>query len=220
MCTPCCLHCLFSPPRLPCLVQRRRKERANKGRWTKEEHAKFLQGYNRYGKDWNFIHEFFVTTRTQTQIRTHAQKYLTKAERGAAFPQEVRRSYKCNEGTQTYGLTISFTFQPSVQVRGVIFLSPCTAADFLSTVQMVQDVYHSSIFIDFATHAFMLSAMTKGHTGFVHLRTRRALNPSAPMLAVFEVNHQTTAASGCCTSGKERQLSNCGDYYWCSPFSG
>lgn len=86
----------FSPPRVPCLVPTpRRKKRANKGRWTKEEHANFVRGYNQYGKDWIFIHEFFVTTRTETQIRTHAQKYLKKVEGGAEFPQEVLvQSYK------------------------------------------------------------------------------------------------------------------------------
>lgn len=67
----------------------RRKARANKGRWTKEEHEEFVRGYNQYGKDWIFIQQFFVPTRTETQIRTHAQKYLKKTEEGVEFPREV-----------------------------------------------------------------------------------------------------------------------------------
>ncbi|CAM9917251.1 unnamed protein product, partial [Laminaria digitata] len=48
----------------------------NTGRWSEEEHKNFLRGYRKYGKDWVVIRELFVTTRTDTQIRTHAQKFL------------------------------------------------------------------------------------------------------------------------------------------------
>ncbi|CAM9456367.1 unnamed protein product, partial [Laminaria digitata] len=48
----------------------------NTGRWSEEEHKNFLRGYRKYGKDWVVIRELCVTTRTVTQIRSHAQKFL------------------------------------------------------------------------------------------------------------------------------------------------
>ncbi|OQR98394.1 hypothetical protein THRCLA_06726 [Thraustotheca clavata] len=47
------------------------------GRWTKKEHALFLEGLKLYGKSWKDI-SALVGTRTLVQIRTHAQKYLQK----------------------------------------------------------------------------------------------------------------------------------------------
>lgn len=68
-----------------------RKVRKLKGRWTSEEHDNFLRGLDEYGKDWIAIREFFVPTRTDTQIRTHAQKYFEKNDDGTSFPAEVIR---------------------------------------------------------------------------------------------------------------------------------
>ena len=47
------------------------------GRWTKEEHIKFLKGLIEYGCDWNMVHEI-VKTRSRAQARSHAQKYFVK----------------------------------------------------------------------------------------------------------------------------------------------
>lgn len=41
------------------------------------------------GRDWAAIAEHWVSTRSVTQVRTHAQKYYIKIDRGHAFPQEV-----------------------------------------------------------------------------------------------------------------------------------
>ena len=46
----------------------------NKGKWTQAEHETFLKGFEIYGNNWNMI-STMVTTRTSTQIKTHAQKY-------------------------------------------------------------------------------------------------------------------------------------------------
>lgn len=52
----------------------------NSGRWGKEEHVRFLQGCLQYGNNWKKV-ETYVKTRTSTQIRSHAQKYLKKLDK-------------------------------------------------------------------------------------------------------------------------------------------
>lgn len=55
----------------------------NTGRWTKREHAAFLQGIEKYGKEWKKV-AGLVRTRTVMQTRTHAQKYYEKLSQVAA----------------------------------------------------------------------------------------------------------------------------------------
>ncbi len=47
------------------------------GRWTQEEHSLFVEGLRLYGREWKKIGAM-ITTRTVTQIRTHAQKHFAK----------------------------------------------------------------------------------------------------------------------------------------------
>lgn len=47
------------------------------GRWTDEEHDKFLEGLRLFGKDWRRIEEF-IGSRSCAQIRSHAQKYFNR----------------------------------------------------------------------------------------------------------------------------------------------
>lgn len=47
----------------------------NTGRWTNEEHQKFLEAIELYGRDWKKVQNY-VGTRTSTQARSHAQKVL------------------------------------------------------------------------------------------------------------------------------------------------
>jgi SHAQKYF class myb-like DNA-binding protein len=53
------------------------EENSNQGRWTDEEHEKFLDALKIYGKNWNKVHRH-VGTRTSAQTRSHAQKYFNK----------------------------------------------------------------------------------------------------------------------------------------------
>ena len=56
---------------------------ASIGRWSKEEHYKFIEckyilpALKAYGKNWKKI-ETYVGTRSSTQIRSHAQKFFNK----------------------------------------------------------------------------------------------------------------------------------------------
>ena len=52
----------------------------SKGRWIKEEHIRFIKGCLLYGNDWKKV-EKYVKTRTSTQIRSHAQKFLIKLKK-------------------------------------------------------------------------------------------------------------------------------------------
>ncbi|KAL8167938.1 hypothetical protein V2J09_009437 [Rumex salicifolius] len=58
--------------------------------WTEEEHRQFLLGLQKYGKgDWRNISHYFVTTRTPTQVASHAQKFFLRQLSG---PKDKRRS--------------------------------------------------------------------------------------------------------------------------------
>lgn len=52
-------------------------EKKTEGRWTNEEHNKFLEGMEKFGKNWKKIQQY-IGTRSGTQIRSHAQKYFMK----------------------------------------------------------------------------------------------------------------------------------------------
>nr|DAD44456.1 TPA_asm: hypothetical protein HUJ06_002686 [Nelumbo nucifera] len=57
----------------------RTQERKKGVPWTEEEHRTFLAGLEKLGKgDWRGISRNFVTTRTPTQVASHAQKYFLR----------------------------------------------------------------------------------------------------------------------------------------------
>ena len=59
------------------------------GKWTKEEHQRFLEAIEKYGNYWKFV-EAYVGTRSCPQIRSHAQKYF-RGLRNAAY-RELKES--------------------------------------------------------------------------------------------------------------------------------
>ncbi|KAK7844858.1 transcription factor MYBS3 [Quercus suber] len=68
----------------------RPQERKKGVPWTEEEHRTFLIGLEKLGKgDWRGISRNYVTTRTPTQVASHAQKYFL---RQASLNKKKRRS--------------------------------------------------------------------------------------------------------------------------------
>lgn len=52
----------------------------NTGRWTRQEHFKFLEALKLFGKEWQKVQQH-VFSRTSTQARSHAQKFFGKLEK-------------------------------------------------------------------------------------------------------------------------------------------
>lgn len=57
-------------------------EKINVGKWSPGEHGVFQRSFLLHGKDWHAISKR-IRTRTPTQVRTHAQKYLLKIQKHA-----------------------------------------------------------------------------------------------------------------------------------------
>jgi len=70
-------------------------ERFN-GRWTKEEHHRFVEAIKAHGKNWKKVEES-VATRSGAQIRSHAQKYFLKLEKEVKTSQKVKGSKKSSK---------------------------------------------------------------------------------------------------------------------------
>ena len=52
----------------------------NSGRWSEEEHQKFIEGILEYGNEWKKVRKI-IKTRTSTQARSHAQKFFLRIKK-------------------------------------------------------------------------------------------------------------------------------------------
>ena len=56
------------------------KQNLNKGRWSYDEHIKFITALVNFGKKYTLIQEY-ISSRSYIQIKSHAQKYFKKLKR-------------------------------------------------------------------------------------------------------------------------------------------
>jgi SHAQKYF class myb-like DNA-binding protein len=79
----------------------------NPGRWTSEEHERFLEGNSfttslairLYGKNWIKV-ETYVGTRTRAQIRSHAQKHFNNKKNNASVDPQKKDNLKASASNQ------------------------------------------------------------------------------------------------------------------------
>lgn len=94
------------------------------GRWTKEEHKRFVEALKRFGKDWKKV-EDFVGTRSSAQIRSHAQKFFNRLQR-----EYVARSGgdDCDSQTKNSGKLAHSTKDPKLhqESRGIALAESTT----------------------------------------------------------------------------------------------
>ena len=60
-----------------CLYRDDSIKNTNRGRWSYEEHIKFIESFVNYGKNWKTIQKY-VGTRSCKQMTSHAQKFLLR----------------------------------------------------------------------------------------------------------------------------------------------
>lgn len=52
----------------------------NSGRWTKEEHIRFIEAILNHGNDWNLV-QSYIKTRSSAQARSHSQKFFIRLKK-------------------------------------------------------------------------------------------------------------------------------------------
>jgi len=95
-------------------------ERSN-GRWTKEEHQRFVDAIKVHGKNWKKVEES-VGTRSGAQIRSHAQKFFLKLEKDLKTTQKGKESRKSSkkayEGSISTSDNISDSGKSDANLKG------------------------------------------------------------------------------------------------------
>lgn len=117
------------------------------GRWTADEHERFLAGFRIHGHKWKRV-QHVVKTRTVTQVRTHAQKFLLKQKRAELeeFDSNVKLVLQKREGSSGGWTPTSGTFfKPEVEERliqdaavtlcSILTQDPDSASSFKSPVR-------------------------------------------------------------------------------------
>lgn len=86
------------------------KTKFNTGRWSNDEHSRFMEAIELFGKDWKRVQQH-VGTRTSAQSRSHAQKVLDKSELGpnnyvACTPQKKLQPLEVNFAEHSFNAKI------------------------------------------------------------------------------------------------------------------
>jgi len=118
-------------------------EHLKRGRWTKDEHDKFLKGMTMWPKEWKRITSL-IGTRTVLQVRTHAQKFFQSTKmtgsvstshttQGTPAPAVHRPKAKVQKRKS------SASIDPIVKSRcsphsSAANMSPCLSAEFTGFV--------------------------------------------------------------------------------------
>ncbi|KAL5231403.1 hypothetical protein ABZP36_030179 [Zizania latifolia] len=125
------------------------RERKKGVPWSEEEHRLFLAGLEKLGKgDWRGISRSFVTTRTPTQVASHAQKFFLR-QNSAGKKTNKRRSslfdmvQDCESGTS---LHVSDPASPCITTSASLSLKlshdrarPWSQASVSGAAQVVTD---------------------------------------------------------------------------------
>ncbi|RZC94184.1 hypothetical protein C5167_021430 [Papaver somniferum] len=114
--------------------------------WTEEEHETFLKGLKKLGKgDWRGISRRFVTTKTPTQVASHAQKYFLrqKAASSSSSIKKKRRTSlfdlhrKSNNHHSPLSVSIHLFIHIFVlRIRGCLFIADPRSEAGLGQSQM------------------------------------------------------------------------------------
>ena len=70
----------------------------NSGRWSDDEHKRFLEGILTYGNEWKKIQNI-IKTRSSTQARSHAQKFFLKIKKDLKLSNNKNKNFKINNNT-------------------------------------------------------------------------------------------------------------------------
>ena len=109
------------------------------GRWSAEEHNRFIDAIIKYGNDWKKVQRH-VATRTSTQARSHAQKFLMKLKRC-----ELIRKKKINLNL-SWAKSISLLkneLSPS-EIRDVFFSVSCSKKSKNNFCEKTEDTFSTN----------------------------------------------------------------------------
>eukprot|EP00284_Hemiselmis_tepida_P016679 CAMPEP_0174924432 /NCGR_PEP_ID=MMETSP1355-20121228/7239_1 /TAXON_ID=464990 /ORGANISM="Hemiselmis tepida, Strain CCMP443" /LENGTH=386 /DNA_ID=CAMNT_0016170237 /DNA_START=134 /DNA_END=1294 /DNA_ORIENTATION=+ len=101
--------------------------------WSEEEHRRFLEGLERFGKgDWRSIARQSVMTRNPTQVASHAQKFFLRQQMGQTKVPDPQGKQSIHDITTD-------------AVRGIIENEQGTAAQHSAAAQRSRDVNRKEV---------------------------------------------------------------------------
>ena len=84
----------------------------NTGRWTEEEHKKFVEGILKYGNEWKKVQNV-IKTRSSTQARSHAQKFFLRIKKDLNSYSQINKNISINsdENENDDNFSIKYFFE-------------------------------------------------------------------------------------------------------------